>query len=285
MGAYGLLGSSLSRRLVDSGYLVFRQGRRDNAEICIDPLTVDSLRSVIATHRIDVVVNLIALTNVDQCEAEPQSAYKVNVQVVDALIHAIRDRSNDIALHLVQISTDQVYDGKGPHIEKNVNPCNVYALSKLHGESVASRVGATIIRTNFFGRSYSAGRDSLSDWIVQSLRAGKKITVFDDVLFSALHIETLCTGIELAICRRHPGIFNLGCKDGASKAKFALSLAERLGLDRGLMSIGRMEDIKLLARRPVDMRMDCTHFESVFDYLTPSFESQIELTAEEYLDA
>ena len=285
MGAYGLLGSSLTKMLANSGYLVLRQGRHENADICIDPINVDSLKSIIANHSIDVVVNLIALTNVDQCEAEPQSAYKANVQVVEALVNAIKVGSDEIAPHLVQISTDQVYDGKGPHVEKNVNPCNVYASSKLHGEIIASRVDATIIRTNFYGRSHSVGRASLSDWIVHSLRAEKKITIFDDVLFNALHIETLCDGIELAIYKRHPGTFNFGCKDSSSKAKFALGLADNLDLDRRLMSIGRLQDIELQARRPLDMRMDCTYFESVFDYVTPTFKSQLELTAGEYRDA
>lgn len=282
MGAYGLLGTSLSRHLLKSCYVVLRQGRGKDAEICIDPSRSDAVRQLFAAQRIDIVVNLVAATNVDQCEEDVQSAYQANVQVVEALIQAVSGESGFRIPHLVHISTDQVYDGPGPHDEKIVAPCNVYALSKLAGEFAAATIGATILRTNFIGHSHCAGRNSLSDWIVSALRAGQKITVFDDVLFSALHIDTLCHLIELAIRERHSGTYNLGCCDGASKAHLALGLAERLGLDRDLMTVGSYQDIKLRARRPLDMRMNSSHFARTFAIAMPTFESQIDLTAQEY---
>jgi dTDP-4-dehydrorhamnose reductase len=282
LGAYGLLGNVLSLRLVERGYIVLRQGRSDVAEICIDPVDSNALKTLLAQQRVDVVVNLVAATNVDQCEVDPQGAYRANVQVVEALAHAIDDGTRNVSPHLIHISTDQVYDGQGPHQERVVGPCNVYALSKLAGEFVAAKIGATVLRTNFFGRSKSAGRISLSDWIINSLGLGKNITVFDDVLFSALHIDTLCEAIELAICERHAGTFNVGCKNGGSKAHLAFGLAERLQLDQKLMTVGRAQDVKLRARRPLDMRMDSSHFERTFGFVAPPFESQIDLAAQEY---
>jgi dTDP-4-dehydrorhamnose reductase len=283
LGAYGLLGSSLSQRLARCGYAVLRQGRGAAAEARVDPVDNHSLIELLARNRVDVVVNLVAATNVDQCEEVPQLAYRANVKVVEALASAIRNPAVSMAPHLVQISTDQVYDGIGPHGEAAADPCNVYALSKLAGEIAAEKVGATVLRTNYFGLSRCVGRSSLSDWIVHSLRSGERITVFDDVLFSALHIETLCEAIELAVRKRVVGTYNVGCKDGASKAQLAFGLARRLGLDCGLMNMGRLQDIKLRARRPLDMRMNCAQFESVFGFSAPSFESQIEIAALEYL--
>ena len=231
-GAYGLLGHSLCSRLVERGYAVLRQGRSPSAQVSIDPLDVDSLSAVLGYRKIDAVVNLIAATNVDECEADTQSAYRGNVQVVESLVRALEIGPANSTPHLVQLSTDQVYDGPGPHEERTVAPANVYGLSKLAGEFVAARVGATIVRTNFFGRSRCANRMSLTDWIVSSLRAGQHITVFEDVLFSALHIDTLCVAIDLAINQRYAGTSNVGCRDGGSKADLALGLADLLGLDR-----------------------------------------------------
>ena len=281
LGAYGMLGSSLCRRLVDDGYTVLRQGRGINAELTIDPTDGDEVADLIKRHPVDAIVNLIAATNVDHCEDDPQGAYRANVLVVEALTQAIRGYGS-LSPHLIHISTDQVYDGLGPHVEGRIAPCNVYALSKLAGELTASKVGSTVLRTNFFGHSQCAGRASLSDWIVSSLRAGQQITVFDDVLFSALHIDTLCTAIELAVRTGHIGKFNVGCRNGYSKARLAFGLAERLGLDCELMTIGRAQDMKLRARRPLDMRMDTTQFERTFCFAAPTFESQIDLAAQEY---
>ena len=276
-----MLGSYLCRRLLVNGHNVLRQGRRANAELTIDPTDTDAMDDLIAEHPVDAIVNLIAATNVDQCEDDPQSAYRANVQVVEALTQAISSNSS-LSPHLVQISTDHVYDGPGPHVEDHIAPCNVYALSKLAGELTAARVGATVLRTNFFGRSQCSGRTSLSDWIVSSLRAGQQITVFDDVLFSALHIDTLCMAIEMAVHSRHKGTFNVGCRDGCSKAYLALGLAQRLGLDCNLLTMGSALDMKFRARRPLDMRMDTTHFKQTFRFTAPTFESQIDLTAQEY---
>lgn len=282
LGAYGLLGTSLFRCLVESGHVVLRQGRSNAAEIYIDPTCGDAIKSLLAVEPIDIIVNLVAATNVDQCEVNPQSAYQANAEVVEALVEALGNTSKNRRPHLVHISTDQVYDGPGPHGEGAVAPCNVYALSKLAGEFAAARIGATVLRVNFIGHSRCVGRNSLTDWIVNSLRAGQKITVFEDVFFSPLHINILCQAIELAIRKHYPGTFNVASRDGRSKAHLAFGLAERLGLDLDLMTIGRAQDIKLRACRPLDMRMDSSRFERGFGFAAPTFESQIDITAQEY---
>lgn len=282
LGAYGLLGSTLCPALTRAGHQVFRQGRSTEVEFAADPTDVDALSRVFGRCRPEVIVNLVAATNVDRCEEDPQAAFVANVLTVEAVAAAMRDIKAPTGLHLVQLSTDQVYDGPGLHREDNARPCNVYALSKYAGELAASRVDATILRTNFFGRSQCAGRTSLSDWVVHSLQAGTPITVFDDVLFSALHISTLCRFIELAVARRAPGVFNVGCRDGMSKAQFALQLAERLGLDTRLITVGTSRDVPPRARRPLDMRINVTHFEQTFGLTAPSLEEEIKLAAEEY---
>src|SRR5256885_13003403 len=76
----------------------------------------------------DVVVNLAGLTDVDECERKPQLAYLTNVRIVENLGQWIRDGGNKS--YLVQVSTDQVYDGPGPHKEHDVTLGNYYGFSK-----------------------------------------------------------------------------------------------------------------------------------------------------------
>lgn len=143
------------------------------------------------------MVNLAAATDVDRCENDPQWAYQANVGTVVAFVRAARVLS--LWPHLVHISTDQVYDGIGPHCEDAALPCNVYALSKFTAELAVREHPSKILRTNFFGLSRSPKRRSFSDWIVGSLRAAEPITVFEDVMFSALHIDSLCDVIVRAL--------------------------------------------------------------------------------------
>lgn len=282
IGAYGLLGSLLSDWLTKSGHSVFRQGRNSDAEQPADPSDATTLAGLIDHCCPDVIINLVAETNVDLCEEDPQRAFLANVRIVESVSEAIIGSRLHTAPHLVHISTDQVYDGIGPHSELDTRPCNVYALSKYAGELAAERVKATVLRTNFAGRSRCAGRTSLSDWIVTSLQAGKHITVFDDVLFSALSISTLCSFIENTMCHKIPGIFNVGTRDGISKAQFAVRLAKCLQLDNSLMTVGTSSDVTLRARRPKDMRLDTARFEKTFGLSMPSMDEEILVIAEGY---
>ena len=171
-------------------------------------------------------------------------------------------RSRNKTSHLVQISTDQLYLGIGPHSEDRVCPVNYYAFSKLAGELIAADVNATILRTNFFGFSKCSGRQSLSDWLVEKLRTKQAANVFEDILFSPLSMTTLSRAIETAIDQRTPGIFTtLGSRDGSSKADFAFKIARCLSLssDR-LVRVTAPQLGQAAARRPLDMRVWTVHF-------------------------
>jgi dTDP-4-dehydrorhamnose reductase len=281
MGAYGRLGTLLCPALAASGHEVLRQGRSPEADFPADPSDAASLDRLLAQTRPERIVNLVAATDVDRCETDPHGALVANTLVVERLAAALRCTAPG-AVHLVHLSTDQVYDGPGPHREDDARPCNVYARSKYAGELAAMSVGATVLRTNFVGASRCEGRPGFSDFIVGSLRAKKAITVFNDVLFNPLHASTLCEAIGRTLERPASGIFNVGSCDGLSKAKFALRLAANLHLDPTPMTVGTSTAVALKARRPLDMRVETRRFEDTFGVVAPSMDVALHLTAKDY---
>jgi dTDP-4-dehydrorhamnose reductase len=285
-GASGLLGASLMPVLRARGHTVLAQSRRSGADLSLDPSDRMVVAAALAQIRPDAVVNLVAATNVDLCETQAELAWQANAGVVAAIADGIAACGGTQASrpHLVHVSTDQVYNGAGPHTENGVHPINVYGLSKYTGELLAERVGATILRSNFYGRSRCVGRVSFSDWLVSSLREGAPITVFDDVKFSAIHIDTLCHFIACSIDRRPAGIFNAGCRDGISKAGFALALAHSLGLPTNNVKVGTSADVSLKARRPLDMTLQVTRLEAALNLQCPTIEGEILYTSKEYLN-
>lgn len=285
-GASGLLGASLVPALRARGHTVLAQSRGPGADLCLDPSDRLAVSAALAIHRPAAVINLVAATNVDQCETQTELAWQANAGVVAAIAEGILALDNDPASrpHLVHISTDQVYDGPGPHAEDEVHPINVYGLSKYTGELLAERVGATVLRSNFYGRSRCAGRVSFSDWLVRSLREKTPITVFDDVKFSAIHIDTLCGFVARSIELRPAGIFNAGCRDGISKAGFAMALAGALGLPTDNVKVGTSADVVLTARRPLDMTLQVARLEAALDLQCPNMLNEIEHTSKEYLN-
>jgi dTDP-4-dehydrorhamnose reductase len=273
-GAFGMLGASLVPHLAAAGYDVAGVSRRAGSRSA-DLTNADEARTALDALAPDVIINLAALTNVDECERNPQLAYLMNVRIVENVASWML-RSGGRS-RLVHVSTDQVYDGPGPHAEHATTLVNYYAFSKYAGELAAKLVEATVLRTNFFGPSQCAERQSLSDWITASLTAGKPITVFEDVMFSPLSLGTLVQTIERTVRDPRPGVFNLGSRDGMSKADFAFEVARALALPTTTVTRGTSDSAKFGAYRPKDMRMDSQRFEREYDCTLPSLRDEIHL--------
>jgi dTDP-4-dehydrorhamnose reductase len=280
-GASGLLGCSLVPFLQARGHEVTRMGHFHSSDLNIDLTSYDQTARALDDVKPDVIINLAALTNVDRCETNTQEAYLLNVKTVDNLCAWMKTAGQ--ACHLIQISTDQVYDGLGPHSEGELTICNFYAMSKLASEFIARTVPGTILRTNFVGRSQCEGRASLTDWLHDALRDGSSINVFEDVMFSPLAISTVCDCIERCIVERPLGVFNIGSRDGMSKADFAFVFAAALGFESTkLKRINASSIDTLAAHRPTDMRMNSERFENRMGLKLPRLIEEIELIAHDY---
>lgn len=272
-GARGLLGSTLIPALKAAGYETISHSRQQQADELADLGDPAATINLICRVSPDCVVNLVGLTDVDACERNPQAAYLANVKTAENLVAALAKSAKSCPL--LHISTDQVYDGSGPHSEQAITLRNYYAFSKYAGELATLRAGATIIRTNFIGPSACPQRKSLGDWIVAGLRKRKRMTVFEDVRFSPLSLPTLADMILRVVARPSQGIFNLGCRGGASKADFAFCMAATLNLRTDNLQRGSIKSMKYAANRPTNMTMDSTRFENQFGVELPTIEDEI----------
>jgi dTDP-4-dehydrorhamnose reductase len=272
-GGSGLLGRPLVGFLRKQGFEVVSHSRSHDTDVRGDLLDVQCAHELVRQAEPEALVHLAGLTNVDECEADPDSAYRINVRTVENLvdsIHTCRFRT-----HLVLISTDQVYDAPGLNCEEAVVPRNTYALTKLLAEKTALQVNATVIRTNFFGKSHTPGRKSLSDWIIEQAASRAAMTLLTDVRFSPLSMDTVCAVVQRVLQRPHQGVFNAGSREGMSKRDFAHRLARRLKIDLQHARDGTTKDLTLRARRPHDMIMDSARFEQAFDFELPTLEAEI----------
>ena len=115
-----------------------------------------------------IIINLIAETNVDLCEKKKKHCLKVNFEIVKNIVNSVIKLKYNI--FFLQISSDQVYSGKGPHDEKKIKPLNQYSLSKKYSEKWSSKINSCILRTNFFGFSKYKNKVTFTDWIYRSLK-------------------------------------------------------------------------------------------------------------------
>jgi dTDP-4-dehydrorhamnose reductase len=110
---------------------------------------------------------------------------------------------------------------------------------------------------------------------VKALKAGEEITVFEDVMFSPLSLKKLVELIEVVISKRIAGLYNMGSKNGMSKADLAYTLAELLSLPVNTMRRGNSDDLSRVRYRPKDMRMDSSLFERTFNIELPTLDDEI----------
>lgn len=281
LGAGGLLGREfLSKEYLPEWEVVGHFGRAKEKNADLNDLTqtmhyLDSLQP-------DAIVNLVGLTNVDRCEQYPNEAFLGNVKVVENIVHWIKKQ--DKKIQLVHISTDQVYDGEGLHSEENVTLKNYYAFSKYSGELAAGSIDAAILRTNFFGKSNAVQRSSFTDWLYNALVNEEPIQVFDDVFFSPLSMIFLSEMIALVIERDIVGVYNLGSKNGLSKADFAYEFARVLGLSSSNMTRTEVNNVSFVKTyRPKDMRLDVSKFEEASGITLPYLDQEILKVSREYI--
>lgn len=216
--------------------------------------SVDSLVRDLQAARAQLVVHAAGLTSVERCEADPELAWHLNVDLSTNVAAACFQ----LGLQLVHISTDHLFSGEHALVDERepVAPRNVYAMTKAAGEvaALAANPGTLVIRTNFYawGPSY---RPSFSDSIIASLRAGRETTLFEDVHYTPILAECLVNAVHELVDLQVSGIFHITGDDRISKAEFGYMIAEQFSLDAALIRVGRLSATPALVPRPLDMSL------------------------------
>ncbi len=280
LGSSGFLGITLTNLLKEKRQKVFGQSRDSEMDVQCNPTKIEELIDLLSKLNPDVIINLIANTDVDLCQNDKNIAFEANVLPSLNLTESLRYLNKKS--YIIHISTDHVYDGDGFKNEDQVNPLNEYALTKLESEKYILDYGGLVIRTNFIGKCLNNKKKSLTDWIYESLTNDKEITVFDNIQINPLNTKTLCSYLSLLIDKKADGIFNLGSSDGISKAELAFLFANELNLRSDLLKKGKFISKPYQSIRPYDMRMDISKFQNHFQVNLPSSKEQVILSAAEY---
>lgn len=281
-GASGLLGVRLAGRLAERGYEVIAQHCRHALpptlavrSLSVDFTESDDWRQALQDEAPDVVVNCTGLTNVDQCEREPDRAALLNT----VLAHRLAKASRAAGARFIQISTDHLWDGTQQMITETVTPkpINAYARTKADGETAVRDADpdALVIRTNFFGPSLP-WRLSFNDWLKSELNQGNRVTAFSDVFFTPVASDLLSDMIIDLSGRAVTGTIHLAGSERVSKADFALRYAMRAGLDATLIERGSIRDVDLYAPRPSDMSLDCSKAAEILGHPMPSLDESLD---------
>lgn len=280
-GSTGLLGSRLVFFLKNLNFKVFTHGRNTTeCDFDFDLEDFSLFDLLLKKTSPDIIINLVALTNVDECEENPSLAFRSNCLTAYNLVSSIKKNHNKF--FTIHISTDHIYDNSILSKENDINIKNMYAYTKYFADLTISNIPSAIIRTNFFGKSYSK-KNSFSDWIYKSLKEGESIHLIEDIFFSPISITTLNEMILKIIEFKTIGIFNVGSRDGMSKYNFGVQFSKLNKLPYKKIQKISFKDAQFYKyNRPIDMRMNVDKFEKNFNITMPSLEYEIQRASEDY---
>ena len=238
-GSNGLLGQKLLHKLKqDSSVELIATSKGENrvserngyTYFDLDITNNDAVVHLIAREKPQVVINTAAMTNVDLCEDEKKACDALNVDAVKYLA----DACEKIDAHLIQISTDFIFDGEdGPYSEEDEpNPLSYYGLSKLKSEQVLQEheVKWTILRTIIvFGVGENLSKGNIVLWAKGALAKGDPLNIIDDQFRAPTLAEDLADICILAAKKKAFGIFNASGKDIMSIYEIVERIAKHYG--------------------------------------------------------
>jgi dTDP-4-dehydrorhamnose reductase len=203
----------------------------------------------------DLVVHTAGLTSVDECERSPDLAHHANAEIArNVALAAVACSAS-----LIHISTDHLFSNQGSlYTELSATaPINQYARTKALAETWVQEAApnALVIRTNFFGWGHQF-RQSFSDWIIQALRTGAPLSLFEDVFFTPILADAVASHSHALLKAGAHGIFHVVGDERLSKYEFARKVASRFNLSTDSIIRSRLGDVQLLAPRPHDMSLD-----------------------------
>jgi len=198
-----------------------------------------------------VIINCAAMTNVDACETERETAWKVNVGGVEHLAEVARRFQS----RLYHVSTDYIFDGKnGPYAEDDrPEPLSYYGKTKLASENVlrASGLEYFIARTMVL-YGYAAGvKPNFALWLIQTLGQKGPVRVVDDQWGNPTLVDDLAYGIVRAVELGKTGIYHIAGRDIVSRYEFAVRLARFFGYNPALIKPVKTADLAQPAPRPL----------------------------------
>ena len=241
----------------------------------IDLFTKNSIKMVLDSYEIDIVINCIGLTNIEACEKNPFEAYKLNSHLPGIIANAC----NSTNTKLIHISTDHLFDDHNIlHSEEDeVRLINVYAKSKYEGElEVLNNCDSSIIcRTNFFGYG-PAHKNSFSQWIEESAKNNKEIVLFTDVFFTPVSGKNLAFYAHKLLEKNFSGIFNISTDKTISKFDFGKLICKKLNIPSSSILQGSIDDKSNLVRRPKGMGLSNAKLTEALNNENLGIERQIE---------
>jgi dTDP-4-dehydrorhamnose reductase len=224
--------------------LMLELAKLDNVEFYgIDINNVDitdrgQLFEICEQIRPDFIIHGAAFTNVDLCESEQDTAFKVNAIGTRNVAQAA-DLFN---AHACYVSTDYVFDGRlnRPYIEwDRPNPLSVYGRSKYAGEMEMTSDGI-IARTSWVCGFWG---NNIVKTVIKLANEKPSFDFVDDQIGQPTFCEPLAKMLIHLTLNKYKGVFHVTNQGPTSWYGFARQIVEYIGKDPDMVKPIKTEQL------------------------------------------
>lgn len=194
----------------------------------LDITSVEDVVALVERTRPDVIINCAAHTNVDACETQWDSAYRIN---------ALGPRNLSIAAaktgaKMIHVSTDYVFPGTSPQPLTEFDepgPISAYGKTKYEGEKFVKEFAPKhfIFRTAWL---YGEGKNFVRT-MLKLAETHDTITVVSDQFGSPTSAVELAKMIHFLEPTENYGTYHATCEGQCSWADFAVEIFKLAGMD------------------------------------------------------
>lgn len=190
----------------------------------LDLASPDSVRAAVRQAQPDIIVNAAAFSSMDEAEAQPDLALRLNASAPAIMAEEARR----LGALMVHYSSAYVFDGEGarPYVEDDTpNPITRYGRTKLAGEQAIAGAGAQhiILRLSWI---HSLRGTNFLTAILKVAREKPEIAVVVDQIGSPTWARTVAQTTAKMLEKWRPsggpaGIFHLSAAGMVSRCGFA----------------------------------------------------------------
>jgi dTDP-4-dehydrorhamnose reductase len=273
LGADGFIGTALAKVLSKNNN-VYGSTRSSHAKNlyavmyeCFNPLDNYSIKDIVKKRSIDIVINCIAMANVDDCEKNIIQAEDINV----GLVKSLTDLSVSQGFKLVHLSSNAVYSGDSPLYSEDElrEPKNIYgklksAADKYIETNCSNYLIARVMTV--FGNNEKYHRTNPAKFIVDRLALGESTYLVNDVYNNLLYINDLTYALDKLIELDQQGTFNISGDEVVNRFEFGLLISKALSLNENLIIECDSSKFGVLANRAANTSFNNNKIKSVIDF-------------------
>lgn len=264
-GSNGQLGTHMRLLALRSQHTWFFT---DVAEL--DITSREAVRSFVADHGIQLIVNCAAYTNVDRAESDEATALRINAEAVGYLAEAMKAVDGT----LIHVSTDYVFGGNMNNTpcreEEPSNPTGAYGRTKLAGEQAAMQCRHLIFRTAWLYSEY--GKNFLLTMLNLTATKPELKVVFDQVgtpTYAGDLARAIFDIIEEGSYQGHEGVYHFSNEGVCSWYDFTKEIARQSGQTACNIMPCHSDEFPSPVKRPAYSVLDKTKYKQTFHRSIP----------------